>query len=142
MLVTSAKKQRYRGAKIALGDTFDVARKDVRLLKALGWIKDAQQDTATSQQEETPVVEVQEPSPAVEVQEHTPPTPDPAPPAPTVSTTLTYETSDYSRLLREQAERLGIKVDGRWSDARVQREITEHNQNLYQRRDMRAEGSE
>jgi len=37
------------------------------------------------------------------------------------------QSPEYSRMLRERATSLGIKVDGRWSDTRVQREIDEYN---------------
>jgi hypothetical protein len=45
---------------------------------------------------------------------------------------------EYSRMLRERATALGIHVDGRWSDTRVQREIDDHNKRTYQHMDMRA----
>ena len=45
---------------------------------------------------------------------------------------------EYSHMLRKRAAALGIKVDGRWSDTRIQREIDEYNAKTYQRMDMRA----
>ncbi len=49
------------------------------------------------------------------------------------------EHTEYGRMLRDKAMSLGIRVDGRWSDARVQREIDEYNKRTYQHMDIRAE---
>jgi outer membrane biosynthesis protein TonB len=46
--------------------------------------------------------------------------------------------TEYSTMLRIRARNLGLRVDGRWSDERVQREIDEHNKKTYQRMDVRA----
>jgi hypothetical protein len=46
--------------------------------------------------------------------------------------------SEYSVMLRDRARSLGLRVDGRWSDERVQREIDEYNKRTYQRMDVRA----
>jgi hypothetical protein len=46
--------------------------------------------------------------------------------------------TEYSTMLRNRARNLGLRVDGRWSDERVQREIDEHNKKTYQRMDVRA----
>jgi outer membrane biosynthesis protein TonB len=54
-----------------------------------------------------------------------------SPPSPVPNT-------EYSTMLRNRARNLGLRVDGRWSDERVQREIDEHNKKTYQRMDVRA----
>ncbi len=46
---------------------------------------------------------------------------------------------EYYQVLRTRAESLGIRVDGRWSSSRIQREIDEHNQRTYQHMDMQPE---
>ncbi len=57
-----------------------------------------------------------------------------------MSTDNPPENTEYSKMLRDKATFLGIRVDGRWSDARVQREIDEYNKRTYQRMDMQAQG--
>ncbi len=49
------------------------------------------------------------------------------------------EHTGYSKMLRDKAVFLGIRVDGRWSDARVQREIDEYNKRTYQTTALHAE---
>ncbi len=49
------------------------------------------------------------------------------------------EHTEYSKMLRDKAMFLGIRVDGRWSDARVQREIDEYNKRTYQTTALHAE---
>jgi len=51
---------------------------------------------------------------------------------------VVIQSQEYSKMLRERATALGIKVDGRWSDTRVQREIDEYNAKTYKHMDMRA----
>jgi hypothetical protein len=48
------------------------------------------------------------------------------------------QNTEYSTMLRNRARNLGLRIDGRWSDERVQREIDEHNKKTYQRMDVRA----
>lgn len=99
---------------------------------------------------------VEETQPVVEeTKSEVPPPPSPSPPAsildalnevveeekkevePMPESSVTQNT-EYSTMLRNRARNLGLRIDGRWSDERVQREIDEHNKKTYQRMDVRA----
>jgi hypothetical protein len=143
--------RRFGVERISVGDIFNVPDQHVVLYKALGWVKDLPPVKAISTQSNpelvpTPVVS----SPIVHVQEDKNERQTVSQAAPSWQTDQTAQNNEtmlesepdqsveYSRMLRERAAALGIRVDGRWSDTRVQREIDEYNKNTYQRADMRS----
>lgn len=162
MLAT--KKQRYNGKDISKDDIFDVRNKDVRLLIALKRAS-SMADVPTMTAENTsalvpnPVREsavvstpaatrtietaVVSSTPAVEsaVVSSTPPANQVEDENTLIETdaTMVQPITEYSKMLREKARGLGLRVDYRWSDERIQREIDEHNKKTYQRMDMRSE---
>lgn len=150
-------RQLYEAKHISAGDIFNVRDEHVILLKALGRVKDMPVVKAMSA-ENTPELiptlmrgHAQTQRVAEAVSETIV-----APHAATQQTVETVSEGDkerlsaswddrvtaeqsieFSRMLRERATALGIHVDGRWSDSRVQREIDEHNKRTYERMDMR-----
>jgi hypothetical protein len=144
------KNQRYGTDRISKDDIFNVRDEHVVLLRALGMAKDMPSVKAMSTESNpelvpTPVIVVNQPVQESKDERET--VSQAAPSWQTVQTPKDDETVlesepeqsvEYSRMLRERAISLGIRVDGRWSDTRVQREIDEYNKSTYQRTDMRS----
>lgn len=163
-MMVATKKQEYAGKKISVGDKFHVSVHDVRLLKALDRITDMvavkAMTTETTPELVPPPLRhaVQESKPTPHVVEETQPvveeTKSEPPPVSILDAVATpsaeekeeesampeslRQNTEYSMMLRNRARNLGLRVDGRWSDERVQREIDEHNKKTYQRMDVRA----
>jgi hypothetical protein len=163
-MMVATKRHRYGSKKIAAGDTYNVSVHDVRLLKALGWITDMTAVKAMTTETTPELVPpplrhaVQESKPSPRVVEETQPvaeeTKSEPPPVSILDAVATppaeekeeestmpespRQTAEYSMMLRDKARNLGLRIDGRWSDERIQREIDEHNKKTYQRMDVRA----
>lgn len=165
-MMLATKRHTYGNKKIAVGDMYNVSVHDVRLLKALGWITDMTavkaMTTETTPELIPPPIRhaVQESKPSPRVVEETQPvveetkseTPPPASILDALNEVVEEEknevepmpessvasNTEYSTMLRNRARNLGLRIDGRWSDERVQREIDEHNKKTYQRMDVRA----
>lgn len=147
-------KQRYDGKNILVNEVFDVRDKDVRLLRALRRVKSMAAVKAMTAENESALV----PNPVRRSHEHTavgqqresvvqnePVVSDPGPIGDSVDNALNESASpneesqtEYSKMLRDRARTIGIHIDGRWSDSRVQREIDEHFKKTYQRMDITA----
>jgi hypothetical protein len=144
------KNQRYGTDRILKDDIFNVRDEHIVLLRALGMVKDMPPVKAMSTESNPELVHaptVMVNQPVQESKDERETISQAAPSWQTVQTPKDDETVlesepeqsvEYSRMLRERATSLGIRVDGRWSDTRVQREIDEYNKNIYQRTDMRS----
>jgi hypothetical protein len=139
--------QHYGVQRIRKDDVFSVRDEHVKLLKAFGRVKDVPAVKAMSTENTTELVPVERAHFDFRKVEEKHESPDQIETIPSGQSdedhrndesTLIEQTSEYSRMLRDRATSLGIRVDGRWSDARVQREIDEHNKRTYQHMDMRA----
>lgn len=113
-----------------------VAQETPKAVEETEKVEETQHIVETSHSGEPSILDVisnveEEPSPLEEIDEDESSDMSTSTPSP-------QQTSEYSAMLRNRARSLGIRVDGRWSDERVQREIDEYNKKTYQRMDIRA----
>ncbi len=152
----ATKRQRYDGKNISKDDIFNVKDKDIRLLKALGRVTDLAVVKAMSTINNPELVpnptrvgigsaSVQHRTQSLGVEHESVETNIAADQSnetsilESISTDEVEQNPEFSKMLRERATSLGVRVVGRWSDSRVQREIDELNAKTYQRMDMHAE---